>query len=116
MRTESAKPEDFVDRRRWYVIDAQNRPLGRVATAAAKLLRGKHRPMFTPHVDCGDHVVVINASNVALTGRKAEQEMSYRHSGHPGGLKAISLGQLRQTKPDRLVRQAVRGMLPKTSL
>lgn len=116
MKTRSAKPDELAAERSWHVIDAGGRPLGRVAGEVARLLLGKHRPNYTPHLDCGDHVIVVNAAKVALTGRKAEQEFYYRHSGYPGGLRAVSMGALRDKHPDRLLRQAVRGMLPKTVL
>lgn len=103
-------------KRSWYVIDAAGKPLGRVATEAARLLRGKHRADFTPHVDCGDHVIILNAAQVALTGRKKEQKFYYRHSGYPGGLKKVSCGTLLDKKPERVIYMAVRGMLPHNRL
>jgi large subunit ribosomal protein L13 len=102
--------------RKWYVIDATDRPLGRLASEVARLLRGKHKPIFTPSVDTGDHVVVINAGKVVLTGKKAEQKFHYRHSGYPGGLKRVSYGALIATKPERAVMLAVKGMLPHNRL
>lgn len=116
MKTPMATNESATEARRWLLVDAADKPLGRVCTEVARLLRGKHRPDFTPHVDQGDFVVVINAGQVALTGRKAEQKMHYRHSGYPGGLRAVSYGQLRERKPDYMIRRAVRGMLPRTVL
>ncbi|GGE20731.1 50S ribosomal protein L13 [Marinithermofilum abyssi] len=112
--TYMAKPNE-VDRK-WYVVDAANKPLGRVASEVAAILRGKHKPQFTPHVDTGDFVVVINAAKVKLTGKKASQKMYYRHSGYPGGLKSTPAGELREQRPDRMIELAVKGMLPKNSL
>lgn len=102
--------------RNWYILDATDKPLGRLATEVARILRGKHKPIYTPHVDTGDHVIVINASRVVLTGKKAEQKFHYRHSGYPGGLKKVSYGTLVATKPDRAVMLAVKGMLPHNRL
>ena len=101
---------------KWYVVDADSAVLGRLATRVASLLRGKHKAEFTPSVDTGDGVIVVNAAKVRLTGHKLEQEFSYRHSGYAGGLKAISFGELLKTKPERLITNAVHGMLPKTKL
>ncbi|WP_327043716.1 50S ribosomal protein L13 [Microbispora sp. NBC_01189] len=114
MRTFSPKPNDV--ERQWYVIDATDVVLGRLASQVAILLRGKHKPIFAPHVDTGDFVVVINAGKVALSGNKLEQKKAYRHSGYPGGLRAVSYGELMEKRPDRAVEKAVRGMLPKNSL
>jgi large subunit ribosomal protein L13 len=114
MRTFMAKATDV--ERKWYVVDAQNRALGRVATEVARLLRGKHKPIFTPHVDSGDFVIVINAGKVLLTGNKAQQKFYYRHSGYPGGLKAISYGELLQKNPRKVMELAVKGMLPHNTL
>lgn len=100
----------------WYVIDAEGVVLGRLAAKVATILRGKHRPQFTPHADCGDHVIVINAGKVRVTGRKEEQKTYYRHSGYPGGLKSTSLKDMRATYPERIIEAAVRGMLPKNPL
>ncbi|HEX9622118.1 MAG TPA: 50S ribosomal protein L13 [Polyangiaceae bacterium] len=116
MRTFVAKPADAAQARAWWVIDAKGQPLGRLASRIAVLLRGKHKPTFTPHVDTGDFVVVINASNVKVTGRKAESKMYYRHSGHPGHLKGESFRHLAARRPDVPIRQAVKGMLPKNVL
>jgi large subunit ribosomal protein L13 len=102
--------------RQWHVVDADGQVLGRLATRIATLLRGKHKAVFTPHLDAGDGVVVINAAKIRLTGRKAEREMVYRHSGYPGGLRADRLGDLLRAKPERVIMDAVRGMLPKTPL
>ena len=114
MRTYTPKPGDV--ERNWYVIDATDVVLGRLATHVATLLRGKHKATFAPHVDNGDFVIVINADKVALTGNKREQKLAYRHSGYPGGLRAIPYSELLAKKPDRAVEKAVRGMLPKNSL
>ncbi|MFO8059290.1 MAG: 50S ribosomal protein L13 [Bacillota bacterium] len=102
--------------RQWWLVDAAGIPLGRLASRVAHILRGKHKPIFTPHVDAGDHVVVINADKVILTGRKAEQKMYYRHSGYPGGLRATPYGELLAKRPEFMVERAVRGMLPKNKL
>ena len=114
MRTFSPKAADI--QRAWIVIDADGLVLGRLATEVARILRGKHKPTFTPHLDVGDHVIIVNAAKVRLTGAKGEQSMSHRHSGYPGGLKSISFGQLLDEKPERLVEQAIRGMLPKNTI
>ncbi|WP_127132344.1 50S ribosomal protein L13 [Georgenia sp. SYP-B2076] len=114
MRTYTPKPGDVT--KNWYVIDATDVVLGRLATQVATLLRGKHKPTFAPHVDNGDFVIVINADKVALTGSKREQKLAYHHSGYPGGLKATSYAQLLATKPERAVEKAVAGMIPKNSL
>jgi len=102
--------------RKWYIIDAQDKPLGRVAALAATLLRGKHKPEFTPHVDCGDHVIIINAAKVALTGRKLDQKYWRRHTGYVGGLKEVKYRTLMATRPEKAVELAVWGMLPKNSI
>ncbi|HXF83469.1 MAG TPA: 50S ribosomal protein L13 [bacterium] len=109
-------PLDYRKTRRWHVVDADGQVLGRLATRVAGLLRGKHKPTFTPHLDAGDGVIVINAEKVRVTGRKAERKTVYRHSGYPGGLKAERLGTLLRTTPERVITDAVRGMLPKTAL
>lgn len=114
MKTYSPTPRD-IDRH-WYVLDAEGVVLGRLATQAATILRGKHKPSFAPHMDMGDHVIIINAKGVALTGDKARSKMAYRHSGYPGGLTATSYGTLLAERPSRAVEKAVRGMLPKNSL
>ena len=114
MRTYSPKPGDV--QRQWHVIDASDVVLGRLATQTATLLRGKHKPTFAPHVDTGDFVIIVNAGKVALTGNKREQKVAYRHSGYPGGLRRIPFSELLEKRPERAVEQAVRGMLPKTSL
>jgi len=114
MRTYSPKPDDIT--REWFVIDATDVVLGRLATQAATLLRGKHKPTFAPHVDGGDFVIIINADKVALTGAKAQQKRAYRHSGFPGGLSSLTYAELLDKDPRRAVEKAVRGMLPKNSL
>lgn len=114
MRTYMAKAQDI--QRKWYVLDAANRPLGRVATEAARLLKGKHKPIYTPHVDTGDFVIVINADKAILTGKKLDQKIMYRHSGYPGGLKETGYRVLMAEKPERAMEAAVRGMLPKNRL
>jgi large subunit ribosomal protein L13 len=114
VRTYTPKPGDF--ERQWYVIDAADVVLGRLATHVAVLLRGKHKPVFAPHVDTGDFVVVVNAAKVALTGAKAEQKQEYRHSGYPGGLRATSYTELLAKNPRRAVEKAVKGMLPHNRL
>ncbi len=112
--TVSTRPQDVV--RSWHVLDADGVILGRLASDCARLLLGKHKPSFTPHVDDGDFVVVVNAAKVALTGRKLEQKTYYRHSGYPGGLRSTTAGELLAKHPERLVEKAVRGMLPKNRL
>ena len=114
MKTYSAKPEEVV--REWYVIDASGCVLGRLATLVASRLKGKHKPIYTPHVDTGDHVIVINASKVTLTGKKWDEKTYYRHSGYMGGLKSITAKELLEKRPGDLVVHAVRGMLPKNRL
>ena len=102
--------------RQWYVVDAQDKVLGRLTSRIAMVLRGKNKPVFTPHMDTGDFVVVVNAAQVRLTGKKLADKFYYRHSGYPGGLKAISARHLLQKRPEEVLRHAVRGMLPKNSL
>ncbi|MBQ9992842.1 MAG: 50S ribosomal protein L13 [Firmicutes bacterium] len=102
--------------RKWYILDATDKPLGRLATEAARILRGKHKPIFTPHVDTGDFVIIINAEKALLTGKKLEQKMYYRHSGYPGGLKETNYATLMATKPTFAVEKAVKGMLPHNTL
>jgi large subunit ribosomal protein L13 len=114
VRTFTPKPGDI--ERRWHIIDASDVVLGRLATQSAVLLRGKHKPIFAPHVDTGDFVVIINAGKVALTGNKREQKLAYRHSGYPGGLRSVSYTELLDKNPQRAVEKAIRGMLPKNSL
>ncbi len=114
MRTYSAKASEV--ERRWFVVDATDQPLGRLATRIATILRGKHRPIFTPHVDTGDFVVVVNASKVRLTGNKLDQKFWHRHTGHPGGLKSTPYRVLLERRPEFAIEKAVRGMLPKNAL
>ncbi len=109
-----AKPTDV--QKNWYILDATDKPLGRLATEAARLLRGKHKPIFTPHLDTGDYVIVINAAKVRLTGNKLSQKKYYRHSSYPGGLKVTSYQDLLATKPALAVEKAVKGMLPHNRL
>ena len=113
-KTKSAKKEEVV--RKWYIVDAANQPLGRMCTGIAKVLRGKHKPDFTPHVDTGDNVIVINADKVRLTGRKWDQKEYQTYSGYPGGQKRTTAKELHAKKPFVIVEKAVRGMLPKTKL
>lgn len=114
MATQSAKASEI--ERKWYVIDAAGQPLGRLAAKVAHILRGKHRPEYTPHVDTGDFVIVTNAGQVRLTGNKLDGKQYYWHSGYPGGLRIEKAGHLRERKPELLVERAVKGMLPKNSL
>lgn len=114
MKTYTVKKGDI--KREWYVVDAQGRTLGRLASEIAKILRGKHKPIYVPHMDCGDYVIVVNAEKVRLTGRKLDQKFYYRHSGYPGGLKSISLRNQLQKHPTRVLKAAVQGMLPKNRL
>ena len=102
--------------RKWYIIDAANKPLGRTAAMAATLLRGKHKPVFAPHADCGDHVIIINAEKAILTGKKLDQKMYYRHTGRVGGLKEMKYSKLMATKPELAMQLAVKGMLPDNTL
>ena len=108
------KPQDI--ERGWFLVDAADQTLGRLSSKLAKILQGKHRPYYTPHWDMGDHVVVINAERVRLTGRKEEQKVYYRHSGYPGGLKQENVAKLREKKPEELIMRGVRGMRPKNRL
>ena len=114
MKTYMAKKEDI--KRKWYIIDADNKTLGRLATKVADTLRGKKKPGFTPHVDTGDFVVVINAGKVKLTGKKAESKVYRSHSGYPGGFKEEKFLHAMQTKPEKVIEKAVKGMVPKTKL
>jgi len=114
VRTFSPKVTEI--ERAWYVVDADGLVLGRLASRVAAVLRGKHRPYFAPHVDTGDHVIVVNADKVVLTSGKAEAKLAYRHSGYPGGLRATSYAELLEEQPAELIRRSVRGMLPKNSL
>lgn len=114
MTTYSAKPHTV--RRNWYVVDATDKTLGRLASIIATMLRGKHKPEFTPHVDTGDYIIVINAEKVAVTGKKATDKVYYHHSGFPGGIKSATFEELRAKAPERIIEIAVKGMLPKGPL
>ncbi len=114
MTTFFAKPQD--QERKWFIIDAAGIPLGRIATEAARLLRGKHKPTFTPNVDTGDHVIIINAAKLVLTGNKLNDKMYRRHSGYPGGLKEVPYKKIMQIMPERAMEHAVKGMLPHNKL
>ena len=114
MRTFSPTPDDI--QRAWHVVDADGLVLGRLATEVARILRGKHKPIFAPHVDTGDHVIIVNAAKVVLTSDKAEKKIAYRHSGYPGGLREMTYTDFMATKPEEAVRKAVKGMLPKNRL
>ena len=115
MSTFSAKPAEV--ERDWYVVDADGKTLGRLASEVAKRLRGKHKPMFTPHIDCGDNIIVVNAEKVKLTGRKLTDKAYYRHTGYPGGIKSQTAGQIMEgAHPERVVEKAVQRMLPKGPL
>jgi large subunit ribosomal protein L13 len=114
VRTYTPKKSEI--QRRWFVIDAEGMVLGRVATEAARILRGKHKATFAPHLDMGDHVVIVNADKVVLTADKAEKKIIYRHTGYPGGIRSQTFAQLQARKPEEAVRRAIRGMLPKTRL
>ncbi len=114
--TKSLSVEDARESRRWFVADADGQVLGRLATRIASALRGKNNPAFTPHVDCGDFVVVVNAAKVRLTGQKADKKIYYRHSGYPGGISSRTAGQLLESDPEQLIQKAVVGMLPKNRL
>ncbi|KAB2351801.1 50S ribosomal protein L13 [Actinomadura rudentiformis] len=114
MRTYTPKPTDV--QRQWYVIDATDVVLGRLASQVAQLLRGKHKPIYAPHLDTGDYVIIINAEKVALSGNKLEQKRAYRHSGYPGGLRSVAYADLMAKNPRKAVEKAIKGMLPKTTL
>ncbi len=114
MKTLSTKPAEV--RRKWYVVDAENKTLGRLSTEIARRLRGKHKPEYTPHVDTGDYIVVVNAAKVRVTGNKEQDKIYYHHTGFIGNLKSISLGKLRDKAPERIIERAVKGMLPKNAL
>lgn len=114
MKTYTAKPGDI--QRQWYVVDAEGKTLGRLATEVATLLRGKHKPMYTPTIDCGDFVIVVNAEKIQVTGKKAEQKTYTHHTFWPGGLRQTTFRKLIETKPERVIEHAVRGMLPHTKL
>jgi large subunit ribosomal protein L13 len=114
MKTFVAKPAEV--KRDWFIVDAQGQTLGRLSTEIARRLRGKHKAEFTPHVDTGDYIVVINAEKVAVTGRKAKQKMYYRHTGYPGGLKSMSFEKMIDHKPEQVIELAVKGMIPRNPL
>lgn len=114
MTTYSTKASDI--ERQWHVIDASGKTLGRLATQVAGLLKGKHKPIYATHLDTGDYVIVLNAAKVRVTGKKSKEKIYYRHSGYPGGLKAVSLGKMLETHPTRVIEHAVRGMLPHNRL
>ncbi len=114
MKTYTARAEDI--EREWFLVNAEGKTLGRLASEIAQVLRGKHKPIYTPHLDCGDFVIVVNAEKVRVTGRKLDQKMYYRHTGYPGGIKSISLRNQLQKHPERVLQAAVRGMLPKNRL
>jgi large subunit ribosomal protein L13 len=114
LRTFSPKVSEI--QRAWYVVDADGLVLGRLASEVARILRGKHRPYFAPHVDTGDHVVIVNAAKVILTSGKADDKMAYSHSGYPGGLRSTSYAELLDRAPDEMIRRSIRGMLPKNTL
>ncbi len=113
-QTYMAKASDI--QRKWLVIDAEGQTLGRLASEVASILRGKHKPTFTPHVDTGDHVIIINAEKIQLTGNKLEKKVYYRHSGHPGGLKTRTAKEMIETRPEQMLEGAIKGMLPKNTL
>jgi len=114
MRTFTAKPKEI--ERKWYIVDATGKPVGRLASQVAKILRGKHKPIFTPHVDTGDHVIIINAGKAILTGRNKPDDKIYWHSQYPGGLKYTTYGKMLSNTPERLVMRVVKGMLPHNTL
>jgi large subunit ribosomal protein L13 len=114
MKSYIAKPAE-VDHK-WYVIDAEGKTLGKLAVEAAMILRGKKKPIYTPHIDCGDYVIVVNAEKVHVTGKKESDKIYVSHSGYPGGLKEVSLGEMRAKKPEEIIRHAVKGMMPKGRL
>ncbi len=114
MKTFSAKPSDI--QREWYVVDAADKILGRLATELARRLRGKHKPEYTPHMDTGDYIIVVNAEKIRTTGNKKADKIYYRHTGYIGNMKSINLGKLQQKAPERIIQAAVKGMLPKNSL
>ncbi len=114
MRTLSAKPEEI--QRKWYVVSAEGEVLGRLATRVATVLRGKHKPFFSPHVDCGDHVIITDIEKIVLTGRKMDQKMYYSNSGYPHGLKSANLRRMMEKHPEKVILHAIRGMLPHNRL
>jgi len=114
VKTYSVKANEI--KREWYLINAEGKTLGRLASEIAKILKGKHKPIYSPHLDCGDYVIVINAEKIRVTGRKLDQKIYYRHSGYPGGLKSITLREQFAKHPERVIKAAVKGMLPKNRL
>jgi large subunit ribosomal protein L13 len=114
MKTYTAKPQDI--RREWHLVDATDKTLGRLATEVAHRLRGKHKPTFTPHMDTGDHIVIVNAEKIRVTGNKLDDKYYHRHTGYIGNLKSVKLGRLLETHPERVIQYAVKGMLPKNPL
>ena len=114
MKTYSPKASEIV--RKWYVVDANGKTLGRLASQIAHILRGKHKPTFAPHLDMGDHVVVVNAEKITVTGRKDEQKVYYRHTGYPGGIRSTTYKEMMEKHPERVLQKAVWGMLPHNSL
>ena len=116
MKTYIAKENEVLDSRRWYIVDAQDQVLGRMASQIASILKGKHKPIYSPHQDVGDFVVVVNAEKIRVTGNKLKDKIYYRHSGYPGGQKATSLEQMLQKHPERVIELAVKRMLPKNAL
>lgn len=116
MRTTYASPVELLEKRKWYIIDAEGKSLGRLASKIASVLRGKHKPYFAPHQDCGDFVIVVNADKVRLTGKKSEQKYYFTHSFYPGGAKYIPFRQMIEKHPERVIEHAVWGMLPKNAL
>lgn len=114
IKTYSPTPDDI--QREWYVVDARDKTLGRLATEVARILRGKHKPIFAPHMDTGDYVIIVNCEKIRVTGDKLDSKLYYRHSGYPGGIKSLTLRQQLERFPDRVLHEAVRGMLPKNKL
>jgi len=114
VRTFTQKQEEI--ERNWYIVDAEGETLGRLASRIAPILKGKHKPVYTPHLDCGDFVIIVNAEKVRVTGRKMDQKLYHRHSGYPGGLRSISLKDQLAKHPERVLQAAIRGMLPKNKL
>ncbi len=114
MRTYTAKPKDIV--RKWYVVDAEGKSMGRLASQVAKILRGKHKPIFTPHIDTGDHVIIINADKVVMTGRSKPDAPIYWHTQYPGGIRSTTYGRMLADKPEKLLMKVVKGMLPHNTL
>jgi large subunit ribosomal protein L13 len=114
MRTYTAKPKDII--RKWYVVDAAGKSVGRLASQVAKILRGKHKPTFTPHMDTGDHVIIVNADKVVLTGRSKPDEKIYHHTMYPGGIKSTTYGKMLAKTPEKLIMRVVKGMLPHNTL